>query len=217
MCNFKPEQSQHKFRYAFRLHGVHRAFFQHPIKATLISGCPPWKLDGTVCHQPNALASFRKMLMAQEPIRQLRTGKKRESKSKPENCFEFVQLSVGQLDGLRLWGLTVGSPLPGGQRCLDQCHSVVTYESPVTSSSDEPSCSSVKSNPLPRSFIGSALPGAQCQALLDRTKDLARFPSPGNIYIGQFSVPLMILIAKSPVAPFTTFVYTIEKEGLVLQ
>ncbi|KAB1277757.1 DNA repair protein RAD51-like protein 2 [Camelus dromedarius] len=28
---------------------------------------------------------------------------------------------------------------------------------------------------------------------------------------------VQILIAKSPVAPFTTFVYTIEKEGLVLQ
>lgn len=46
--------------------------------------------------------------------------------------------------GLRLWGLTAGSPLPGGQRCLDQCHSVVTYESPVTSSSDEPVSSSTR-------------------------------------------------------------------------
>lgn len=28
---------------------------------------------------------------------------------------------------------------------------------------------------------------------------------------------VQILIAKSPLAPFTAFVYTIEKEGLVLQ
>lgn len=28
---------------------------------------------------------------------------------------------------------------------------------------------------------------------------------------------LQVLIAKSPLAPFTSFVYTIRKEGLVLQ
>lgn len=33
----------------------------------------------------------------------------------------------------------------------------------------------------------------------------------GNVFDAQ------ILIAKSPLAPFTSFVYTIEKEGLVLQ
>lgn len=39
--------------------------------------------------------------------------------------------------------------------------------------------------------------------------------SPGLTLGNVFDV--QILIAKSPLAPFTSFVYTIEKEGLVLQ